>query len=181
LNHIYLGTNDVSLRYSADEFCQFWNEGVNRHGNDMTISRYLGLPRDSHMNLEAILGTSERKLAIFLLRTGDVARHALLEEVADPIRSEHQGLTPADVDLVLALANVKRCSEKMPTVLITLDNADLAASAWLGQLWADVTLVYARLIGVDPGSNPEVKAVRTRAAEWLGGKATAMTMLAGPQ
>ena len=47
VNHIYLGTNDELLRYSADEFCQFWNEGVNRDGNDITMSRYLGLPRDS--------------------------------------------------------------------------------------------------------------------------------------
>lgn len=169
INHIYLGTNHRLLRYSADEFCQFWNEGVNRDGNDITMSRYLGLPRDSHMNLEAILGTGERKLAIFLLATGEgrVGRHPLLRERTDPIDAAHAGLSAGDVDLILALANVQRCSEKMPTILITLDQPDLTVSAWLGQLWADTTLVYSRMIGVDAGSNPEVKAVRTRAAKWL--------------
>ncbi|MBX3396027.1 MAG: hypothetical protein KF841_11735 [Phycisphaerae bacterium] len=190
INHIYLGANDPRLLRSADEFCQFWNEGVNRDGNDMTMSRYLGLPRDSHMNLEAILGTSEHKLAIFLLRTGNPARHdgmkapnpmptghPLLLAGADAIDSAHKGLTAADVDLILALANVKRCSEKMPTLLITVDAPSLEASAWLGQLWADITLVYSRLIGVDAGSNPEVKAVRTRAAQWLADKGAAMNLL----
>ncbi len=167
VNHIYLGTNDSVLCRSADEFCQYWNEGVNRGANDMTMSRYLGLPRDSHMNLEAMLGTSARKIAVFLIRTSDVKRHPLLLEQADCIEEAHTGLTPGQVDLVLSMANVQRCSEKMPTVLIAVDRIDLASSAWLGQLWADTTLVYSRLIGVDPGSNPEVKEVRTRAAELL--------------
>jgi hypothetical protein len=177
INHIYLGTNDPLLRCSADEFCQFWNEGVNRDGNDITVSRYLGLPRDSHMNLEAILGTSERKMAIFLLRTGPVGNHALLREQVDSLNPDHAGLTAAQTDLVLALANAQRCSEKMPTLLIAVDRADLTTSAWLGQLWADLTLVYARLIGVDPGSNPEVKAVRTRAAQWLADQTAALSLI----
>lgn len=174
-NHIYFGTNHPLLRRCADEFCQYWNEGVNRDGNDITMSRYLGLPRDSHMNLEAVLGTSERKLAVFLLYTGEPGGHPMLGAI-DPIRKEHCGLTPGETDLILAMANVKRCSEKMPTILITVDNVDLIASAVLGLLWADTTLVYSRLIGVDPGSNPEVKAVRTRAAEWLGDKDMALRM-----
>jgi len=177
VRHIYLGTNDDRLRASADEFCQFWNEGVNRGENDITMSRYLGLPRDSHMNLEAILGTSQSKLAIFLLRTGSIAPHRLLVEGAVAINPDHQGLTASEVDLILALANVKRCSEKMPTILIAVQQPDLVASAWLGQLWADTTLVYSRLIGVDPGSNPEVKAVRTRAAAWLADRSAAQTLL----
>ncbi len=178
-NHLYLGTNDACLTRSADEFCQFWNEGVNRDGNDITMSRYLGLPRDSHMNLEAILGTSERKLAIFLLRTGAArgGKHPLLLDAADSLTADHAGLTAQDVDLVLALANLKRCSEKMPTILIAVDEIDLAASAWLGQLWADTTLVYSRIIGVDAGSNPEVKAVRTRAKEWLADPKAARSLL----
>ncbi len=202
-NHIYLGTNSAAIRCSADEFCQFWNEGVNRDGNDITMSRYLGLPRDSHMNLEAILGTSEHKLAIFLLDTRNVAqvsnlcdspamrasgvaptspvapvsnRCNLLTAIT-PINPAHANLTLPEVDLVLALANVKRCSEKMPTLLITVNTADLTASAWLGQLWADITLVYSRLIGADPGSNPEVKTVRTRAAEWLTNKQMAFELM----
>ena len=178
VNHIYVGTNDPLLRCSADELCQFWNEGVNRDGNDITMSRYLGLPRDSHMNLEAILGTSEHKMAVFLVRTGEPRRHPLLSAETDPLDPAHAGLTAGDVDLILTLANVKRCSEKMPTILITVDQVDLTASAWLGQLWADLTLVYARLIGVDPGSNPEVKAVRTRASAWLADKAAATALLA---
>lgn len=181
VNHIYLGTNDDLLRFSADELCQYWNEGVNRDGNDITMSRYLGLPRDSHMNLEAILGTSEHKLAIFILATrkkGGGPAHKLLEASADAINPEHAGLTAGAVDRILCLANVKRCSEKMPTILITVDEINLAASAWLGQLWADTTLVYSRLIGVDPGSNPEVKAVRTRASSWLSDAGGAESMLA---
>ena len=177
VNHVYLGSNDPLLQRSADEFCQYWNEGVNRDGNDITMSRYLGLPRDSHMNLEAILGTSERKMAVFLLRTGGIGTHPLLLPAADVIDPAHNGLSAADVDLILALANVKRCSEKMPTILIAVDAPDLHASAWLGQLWADVTLVYSRIIGVDAGSNPEVKAVRTRAAEWLADKRAAMKLM----
>ena len=177
VNHIYLGTNDPLLRYAADELCQFWNEGVNRDGNDITMSRYLGLPRDSHMNLEAILGTSEHKMAVFLVRTGPAGDHGLLSPQTDPLQPAHAGLSAGDVDLILTLANVKRCSEKMPTILITTPRADLRTSAWLGQLWADLTLVYARLIGVDPGSNPEVKAVRTRAAAWLANKPTALSMI----
>jgi glucose-6-phosphate isomerase len=178
VNHIYVGTNDSLLRCSADELCQFWNEGVNRDGNDITMSRYLGLPRDSHMNLEAILGTSDHKMAVFLVRTGEPGRHPLLSARTDPLDPAHAGLTAGDVDLILTLANVKRCSEKMPTILITVDEIDLTASAWLGQLWADLTLVYARLIGVDPGSNPEVKAVRSRASAWLADKASATALLA---
>ncbi len=176
-NHVYLGTNDARLIYSADEFCQFWNEGVNRDGNDLTMSRYLGLPRDSHMNLEAILGTAERKIAVFLLRTCEIPGHGLLLRQSNPVNPDHAGLSAADVDLVLALANARRCSEKMPTILVTVDRIDLAASAWLGQLWADATLAYARLIGVDPGSNPEVKAVRTRASGWLADKSAALAMI----
>jgi hypothetical protein len=179
INHIYLGTNDPLLRFSADEFCQYWNEGVNRDGNDITMSRYIGLPRDSHMNLEAILGTCEHKMAIFLFRRACVGSHPLLLTGADAHRPEHAGLGAAEVDLILALANAKRCSEKMPTVLVVVDKPDLTASAWLGQLWADTTLVYSRLIGVDPGSNPEVKAVRTRAAQWLSDKTAALALLGG--
>lgn len=182
VNHIYLGTNHELLRFSADEFCQYWNEGVNRDGNDITMSRYLGLPRDSHMNLEAVLGTSAHKLAIFLLATrrqGERLAHPLLNDRADALTPEHSRLSAADVDLVLALANVKRCSEKMPTILITVDSVGPAASAWLGQLWADTTLVYSRLIGVDPGSNPEVKAVRTRAASLLSDSAGVQSLLNG--
>ena len=44
-------------------------------------------------------------------------------------------------------------------------------------MWPDVTFVYSRLVGVDPGSNPEVKAVRTRAAAWLADKTTALDFL----
>ncbi len=181
VNHIYLGSNDARLRFAADEFCQYWNEGVNRDGNDITMSRYLGLPRDSHMNLEAILGTAEHKLAVFLLRTGDFAGHDMLLSQANPIDPAHKGLSPSDVDTILTLANIQRCSEKMPTVVIAVREPDLQASAWLGQLWADTTLVYSRLIGVDPGNNPEVKAVRTRAAGWLADKSAAMKLLGGFQ
>jgi len=181
VNHIYLGSNDERLRFAADEFCQYWNEGVNRDGNDITMSRYLGLPRDSHMNLEAILGTAEHKLAIFLLRTGEFAGHDMLLPQAHPLDPDHKGLSPADVDTILALANIQRCSEKMPTLVIAVREPDLQASAWLGQLWADTTLVYSRLIGVDPGNNPEVKAVRTRAAGWLADKSAAMELLGGFQ
>ena len=179
-NHIYLGTNHPLLRHSADEFCQFWNEGANKGGNDILMSRYLGLPRDSHMNIEGVLANQRTKMAVFLLCTEPDSMpspHALVSETIDPLNAQHSGLSASEQDLILSLANVRRCAELMPTILVAVSGVDADASALLGQLWADVTFVYSRLVGVDPGSNPEVKAVRTRAAAWLADKSTALDFL----
>ena len=180
VNHIYLGTNHPLLRHSADEFCQFWNEGANKGGNDILVSRYLGLPRDSHMNIEGVLANQRTKMAVFLLCTetdSTPSPHALVGETIDPLNAKHSGLSASEQDLILSLANVRRCAELMPTIVVAVSRVDAHASALLGQLWADVTFVYSRLIGVDPGSNPEVKAVRTRAAAWLADKSTALDFL----
>jgi hypothetical protein len=180
INHIYLATNHPLLIHSADEMCQFWNEGPNKHGNDILMSRYLGLPRDSHMNLEGILANHKNKLAVFLVYTGSElpgAAHPLVNARIDPINPKHAHLSLPEHDLVLTLANLKRCSELMPTVVVTVRDIDLTASALLGQLWADVAFVYSRLVNVDPGSNPEVKAVRTRGSAWLADKTAAWKLL----
>ena len=168
---LYLGCNDESLGLLADEFIQFWNEGVNKNGNDLLVSRFFGLPRDSHMNLEGVLGNRDTKLGIFLLRD-DMRpdfRHPLVHEEIDAADPAHEGLMLGDEETILSLANYKRFCEVMPTVLLRVcGKPSLAHSAVLGELFSDVTFVYSRLTGIDPGSNPEVKFVRERSGQLLG-------------
>ena len=169
---LYLGCGDELLGLLGDEFIQFWNEGVNKNGNDLLVSRFFGLPRDSHMNLEGVLGNRQTKLGIFLLRNdrrGEIA-HPLVSQQVDPIDPGHRGLVLGDEEVILALANYRRFAEVMPSVLLEImgePGPDL--SAVLGQLFADVTFVYSRMMGIDPGSNPEVKFVRQRSAALLKG------------
>ena len=165
VNHIYFGTNDVLLLASADEFVQFWNEGVNKGANDITLSRYFGLPRDSHLNIEAVLANAATKMGIFLLRKGGGAqfKHPLISGSINALNDEHRGLNIADVDYALGKANAQHFATKMPTITIELGDPDLMDSATLSQLWTDVVYCYSLLMGVNPGSNPEVKLVRDRA------------------
>jgi len=170
INHIYLGCNDDALIMLGDELTQFWNEGVNKGGNDITMSRYLGLPRDSHMNLEAILADHKTKLAICLFGDQLVpdVLHPMIHKEIDPINHAHSGLRFGDEEKILAEANYARLSELMPCLKITLHGRpSLDHAAVISQLWADVTYCYSRLMNIDPGSNPEVKAVRDRAASLL--------------
>jgi hypothetical protein len=81
----------------------------------------------------------------------------------------HAGLTIADVDYALARANVDHFGTIMPTVSIEVDRATLPASAVLSQLWTDTVYCYAVMIGVNPGSNPEVRNVRDRSDSLLAG------------
>ena len=168
---IYLGCNDETLGLLADEFIQFWNEGVNKNSNDLLVSRFFGLPRDSHMNLEGVLGNRETKLGLFLLRD-DMRpdfRHPLVHGDLDAADPAHLGLRLGDEEVILALANYKRFSEVMPSILLRICGPlSLAHSAVLGQLFSDVTFVYSRMTGIDPGSNPEVKFVRERSGQLLG-------------
>lgn len=176
-NLIYLGTNDPWTRRLAHEFEQYWNEGVNKEGNDYLLSTFLGLPRDSHMNLEGVLGNRRTKVGIFLLRTDLRAepKHPLVRAEIDPINEEHRGLCLGDEEAALALANYHRFAEVMPTLFIEMVGAPRPRhSAVLGQLFADATYVYARLRNLDPGSNPEVKAVRDRGDELLAWAARAL-------
>ena len=169
-NFIYMGCNDKGLSLLADQFIQFWNEGVNKGGNDLLTSSFFGLPRDSHMNIEGILGNRSTKMGMFLLRTNmrEKKRHAMVSELIDPINSAHEGMHYGDEEVILAMANYRRFSELMPTVLIEVPKEpSLELSAVLGQLFADVTFIYSRLAGIDPGSNPEVKSVRERSADLL--------------
>jgi hypothetical protein len=168
---IYFGCGDEVLGLLADEFIQFWNEGVNKNGNDLLVSRFFGLPRDSHMNLEGVLGNRQTKLGLFLLRSSGSGRiaHPLVRPRPEFIDPAHSGLELGDEEVVLALANYRRFSEVMPSLLLEIPGEPgLAHSAVLGQLFADVTLVYSRMMGIDPGSNPEVKFVRERSAQLLG-------------
>jgi hypothetical protein len=176
-NLIYLGTNDGWTRRLAHEFEQYWNEGVNKEGNDYLISTFLGLPRDSHMNLEGVLGNRRTKAGVFLLRTGLRAEpnHPLVRAEIDPINEVHRGLRLGDEETALALANYHRFTEVMPALLIELAGAPRPRhSAVLGQLFADATYVYARLRNLDPGANPEVKAVRDRGDDLLAQAARAL-------
>ncbi len=168
---IYLGCNDEQLGFLADEFIQFWNEGVNKNGNDLMVSRFFGLPRDSHMNLEGVLGNRDTKLGLFLLRddmrTG--FRHPLVHSELDAADPAHEGLMLGDEEVILSLANYKRFGEVMPSILLRVcGKPSLAHSAVLGELFSDVTFIYSRLMGIDPGSNPEVKFVRERSGKLLG-------------
>ena len=169
-NFIYLGCNDDALGLLADQFIQFWNEGVNKLGNDLLISRFFGLPRDSHMNIEGVLGNCQTKMGLFLLRTNMRTQnmHPMVSTMIDPINNDHDGLHFGDEEVILAMANYKRFAELMPSLLIEVPGeATLTHAAVLGQLFADVTFVYSRLVGIDPGSNPEVKFVRDRSAQYL--------------
>ena len=170
VNQIYLGCNDKTLANSADEFVQFWNEGVNKNGNDIMMSRYFGLLRDSHANIEGILGNSSNKIAIFLLTSGEYHEDLppLARAKVEPINPDHAGLRFGDEERVLAQANYEHMSRVMPCAKIQLRTPpSLDVAAVLGQLWSDVTFFYSKLRGVDPGSNPEVKYVRDRAAALL--------------
>ena len=168
---IYLGCNDELLGLLADEFIQFWNEGVNKNGNDLLVSRFFGLPRDSHMNLEGVLGNRETKLGFFLLR--DDMRpglaHPLVHNEIDAADPTHLGMELGDEEVILSLANYKRFSEVMPSFLLRIcGRPTMAHSAVLGELFSDVTFLYSRMAGIDPGSNPEVKFVRERSGKLLG-------------
>lgn len=170
INLIYLGCNDDNLILLADEFVQFWNEGVNKEGNDLLISRFFGLPRDSHMNIEGLLGNRDTKMGFFLLRTNmrNDKVHPLVSSMIDPINTKHQGLHFGDEEVILAFANYKRFADLMPTILIEIPREpSLKHAAVIGQLFADVTFIYSRFNGLDPGSNPEVKSVRERSAQLL--------------
>ena len=169
-NLIYLGCNDNDLGLLGDQFLQFWNEGVNRPGNDLMISRFFGLPRDSHMNIEGILGNHSDKIGIFLLRTNMRERkmHPIVSMVPDVLNPEHKGLHFGDEDVVFAMANYKRLSELMPTILVSIPNKiTMAHSAVLGQLFADITFIYSRMVNVDPGDNPEVQSIRENSTRFL--------------
>lgn len=170
INHIYMGCLGGKLLYSADEFTQFWNEGVNKNANDISMSRYLGFPRDSHTNIEGILSNHKTKMGIFLLQDEMFPKKLppFGQEMIDPINKSHEGLKFGDDEKILAEANFQRFSELMPTIKINvLGELSFDHAAALGQLWADVTFCYSKMIGVDPGSSPEVKSVRDRSAEML--------------
>lgn len=170
INHIYIGCNEDSLIMLADELTQFWNEGVSKRKNDILMSRYLGLPRDSHTNVEGILANCDTKMAIFLFTDTVVppALHPLIRKDIQPINAAHSGLTYGDEEIFLAEANYERFSERMPCIKITVHGSpSLHHAAVISQLWADITFCYSRLKGIDPGSNPEVKYVRDRSAQLL--------------
>jgi hypothetical protein len=170
INHIYFGCNDDGLACSADEFLQFWNEGVNKDGNDISMSRYFGLLRDSHLHIEGILANHKTKMGIFFLRDKMTPGQLppLTKVEIDPINPAHRGLCFGEEEVILAEANYQRFSELMPTIKITV-HGDLRPehAAVLGQLWSDITFFYSRMANVDPGSNPEVKYVRDRAEKLL--------------
>lgn len=175
VNQVYLGCNDDELMKSGDELTQFWNEGVNKRGNDISMTGFFGLLRDSHANIEGLLANAQSKLAIFLLRERlPVPESSMVQQQIDPVNPAHAGLVYGEEESILAEANFQRFSELMPAIRILVrGEQSLDHAAVLGQLWADTTFYYSRLMGIDPGSNPEVKAVRERSAKLLARSATA--------
>ena len=123
------------------------------------------------MNLEGVLGNRDTKLGFFLLRDDmrcDL-RHPLVHPQLDPADPAHLGMELGDEEVILSLANYKRFSEVMPSFLLRICGPlSLVHSAVLGELFSDVTFVYSRMAGIDPGSNPEVKFVRERSGQLLG-------------
>jgi hypothetical protein len=169
-NHIYFGCNDDVLAFSRDELIQFWNEGVNKDGNDISMSGYFGLLRDSHANIEGILANHKTKIGMFLLRENmcPVELPPMTSREIDPINETHAGLCFGEEEGILAEANYQRFSEVMPTIKILVQgDLTMKHAAILGQFWADLTFCYSRMVNVDPGSNPEVKYVRDRSAKLL--------------
>lgn len=168
-NHIYLGTNDDLLLGCCDELVQFWNEGVNKERNDLSMSRYFGLPRDSHLNIEGILGNSSTKAGIFVLKRSGAGQATSKLTTNSPkfYNPEHAGLTIDAVDFALAKANADHFGQLMPTITIEVDDPSLTHSFILSQLWTDVVYCYSRMVGVNPGSNPEVRHVRDRADQLM--------------
>jgi hypothetical protein len=149
-------------------------EGVNKatnlgETNDLAMTRYLGLPRDSHLTLEGVLANAATKLGIFLLDSREVTlQHPLLRHDIAAVDPKHAGMRLGREDFALAGANVERFKEKgIPVILAQVDDLTTDSLAGLNMLWADTTLAYAKLLNIDPGSNPEVKFVRDRAAEAL--------------
>jgi hypothetical protein len=123
------------------------------------------------------LGNHLTKLGIFLLRTNMRERrtHPLVSAVPDILDPKHLGLRFGDEDVIFAIANYKRLSELMPTILIGIpDKISMTHAAILGQLFADVTFIYSRMIGVDPGSNPEVQSIRDNSSRFLSSVAKEM-------
>ena len=176
-NLIYLGCNDDDVGLLGDQFLQFWNEGVNRTGNDILVSRFFGLPRDSHMSIEGILGNHLKKIGFFLLRTNmrEQEKHPLVSAVPDVYDPKHEGLRFGDEDVIFAMANYRSLYELMPTLLIEIPReVDMELSAILGQLFADITFIYSGIIGVDPGSNPKVSFIREKSSFFLASAAEEM-------
>jgi len=170
INHIYLGCNDTVLTFSANELIQFWNEGVNKNNNDISMSTYFGLLRDSHANIEGLLANHKTKMAIFLFpdTMSYPHLHPMILKDIDPINKDHIGLCYGDEERILAEANYQRFSELMPTIKITVHGIlNIDHAAFLGQLWSDTTFCYSKMMNVDPGSNPEVRHVRDRSSELL--------------
>ncbi|HOZ48245.1 MAG TPA: hypothetical protein PLO37_23080 [Candidatus Hydrogenedentes bacterium] len=175
INHIYVGCNDDGYLMAVDELTQYWNEGVNKVNslgkrNDIMMSRYLGLPRDSHMTLEGVLANGATKMGLFVLRGYAPAAnlHPLVLEEIDAIDPNHAGLRFGHEECILAEANYRRFCEKMPAIKIVLHGGPtLRHAAIISQLWADLTYCYSRLKSIDPGSNPEVRFVRDRSAKLL--------------
>ena len=143
---------------------------MNKNANDITMSRYFGLLRDSHLNIEAILSNHKTKMGIFLLRDKMFTPQLppMTAREIDPINSAHSGLNFCDEEMILAEANCQRFSDLMPVIKITVHgDLTLEHSAVLGQLWSDITFFYSKMVNVDPCSNPEVKLVRDRSEKLL--------------
>ncbi len=95
--------------------------------------------------------------------------HPLVHNEIDAADPAHLGMELGDEEVILSLANYKRFSEVMPSFLLRIcGRPTMAHSAVLGELFSDVTFLYSRMAGIDPGSNPEVKFVRERSGQLLG-------------
>ena len=171
VNHCYVGSSgDEALLAMTDELVPLWNEGVNKEGNDMLMCRYFGQPRDSHTVIEGILANRKTKMAIFLMHKQEdfYIMPKFVQEIIDPINPDHAGLRYGQDDFLLAQANYERFKECMPVIKIEMmGDLSYGHGAILGQLWQDFVACYAKILDIDPGSNPEVRVVRDRSEEIL--------------
>ncbi|OGC15990.1 hypothetical protein A3J90_05945 [candidate division WOR-1 bacterium RIFOXYC2_FULL_37_10] len=173
-NHMYLGSNTPVLSTTLDSLLQFVMEGINKPTNlgwvnNFSVSRYLGQPRDAHLTLEGILANAEKMMGLFLFTkesaTIPKAGAHLINENIDPIDEAHRGMKLGQETNALGGANAERfCDLGMLSILIEAEKITPELIPWIDMLFADYVVATAKLYGIDPGSNPEVKYVRDTSA-----------------
>jgi phosphomannomutase len=152
VDHIALITNSEPLRLVGTEWEQYIMEGSNKED---IIS--LGI-HDLTKEPEHVLAN---------LASGPAGKHTIGMALLDK----------ASVNYARELERVNRLKETMPLMVFTINSAgfnlkggmDVVAQAAFDILWTDMVTVFTTLLRVDANSNPNVKVVREKTAERVGG------------